>query len=114
MKPASCKQKGRRFQQTVATIIKAYFDLPDPDAVSTGMGQKGIDIQLSAAARKVFPYAVECKNTETLKIWEALRQAEDNAAKEGLTPALFFTRNRTETYVAIPVKAFMELTARKL
>ncbi|MDD1730487.1 MAG: hypothetical protein LUQ50_15640 [Methanospirillum sp.] len=113
MKSSSCKQKGRRFQQTVANIIKAYFDLPDPDAVSTGMGQAGMDIQLSSAAREVFPYAVECKNTETLKIWEALKQAEANAQKEGLTPALFFTRNRSEAYVAIPVKTFMDLTVRR-
>ena len=115
MKTASCKNKGRRFQQAIAATIRAYFNLPEPDAVSISMGNQGMDILLSTAAREQFNFAVECKNTEHLKIWEALAQAEANAVKEGLIPLLAFRRNRSEAYVAIPLKAFMELVSgRKL
>ena len=112
MKPQSCKAKGRRFQQTIATIIRTYFDLPEPDAVSTSMGNQGIDIQLSAAARAKFPWAVECKNSEHLNIWKALEQAQVNAEKENLKPLVAFTRNRDQAYVALKLNDFMDLVSK--
>lgn len=112
MKPQSCKAKGRRFQQTIATIIRAHFNLPEPDAVSTSMGNQGIDIQLSSAARNVFPFGVECKNSEHLNIWKALDQAKINAEKEALKPLLAFTRNRDQAYVALRLEDFMELVSK--
>lgn len=112
MKPQSCKAKGRRFQQVIATIIRAHFNLPDPDAVSTSMGNQGIDIQLSTAARAVFPWGVECKNSEHLNIWKALEQAQTNAEKENLKPLVAFTRNRDQAYVALRLEDFMELVSR--
>lgn len=109
MKTASCKAKGRRFQQAVANIIKAYFNLPEPDAVSTSMGNQGMDIQLSSHARSLFPWAVECKNTEKLNIWAAIEQAKVNAEKEGLKPLVAFTRNHDEAYVCIRLVDFMDV-----
>ena len=38
------------------------------------MGESGEDIQLSPAARKLIPFAFECKNQEKLNIWESLKQ----------------------------------------
>lgn len=110
MKPASAKQKGRKLQQQASQDIRATHNLPDPDAVSTSMGKTGIDIQLSSAAREVFPYAAECKCVESLNVWEALKQAEANAEAEKLNPLLIFTRNRTETYATIRWDHFLELT----
>ena len=112
MKPQSAKNKGRRFQQAVATQIRAHFDLPEPDAVSTSMGKAGIDIQLSTAAREAFPYAVECKNSEKLNLWQALDQAKTNANKEQLKPLVCFTRNRDEAYVAMRMSDFFELVTK--
>ena len=40
------------------------------------MGDSGEDILLSPAARKLFPFSVECKNQEKLNIWSSLEQAE--------------------------------------
>lgn len=113
MKTASCKAKGRRFQQAVATIIKAHFNLPDPDAVSTSMGNQGVDIQLSFHARSLFPWAVECKNTEKINIWAAIEQAKANAVKEGLKPLVAFTRNNSEAYVCIRLEDFMDAVRPK-
>ena len=77
-------------------MIRDTFNLPDPDAVSTSMGQAGIDIQLSQAARDLFPYAVECKKAETIKIWDWLKQAEDNGKKYGLIPLTCFQPEQVE------------------
>lgn len=112
MKPQSAKSKGRRFQQSIASIIRAYFELPEPDAVSTSMGKTGMDIQLSAAAREKFPFAVEAKCQESLNIWKALKQAEQNAEKENLYPLVAFTKNREQTYVALPLRVFMEILTK--
>ena len=76
------------------------------------MGNQGIDIQLSTAARAVFPWAVECKNSERLNIWKALDQAQTNAKKENLKPLVVFTRNRDQAYVALRLEDFMELVSQ--
>lgn len=109
MKPASCKAKGRMEQQAVSADIRAAFDLPEPDAVSTSMGKQGIDIMLSSEARAVFPFAVECKCKESLNIWEALKQAEENGTKEQLQPIVTFRRNRSKRYVAMEWSYFLEM-----
>lgn len=110
MKTASCKAKGRIFQQFIAGKIRETFNLPDPDAVSTSMGQAGMDIQLSQAARELFPYCVEAKKQEATKIWEWLKQAEDNGKKTGLTPLLIFSRNRSKPYAVVELDHLLELT----
>jgi len=107
--PQTRKAKGREFQQKIAAKIREVFNLPDPDAVSTSMGQAGIDIQLSSEARKMFPYAVECKKAETMKIWEWLSQAEENGKKTGLTPLLVFSRSRSKTYAVVDIDHLMNL-----
>lgn len=65
------------------------------------MGESGIDIKLSALARKLFPYAVECKNTEKLNLFEAWNQATANAEKENLSPLLIVKKNRTKAVMVL-------------
>jgi hypothetical protein len=113
MKPRSAKAKGRRFQGEVRELIlETFSSLEDDDVKGAIMGESGEDIKLSPAARRLFPYATECKNVEKLNIWQALEQAAANA-KESITPLLFFKRNRSKTYVAIEASHFFELL-RKL
>ena len=109
MKSASCKAKGRALQNAVALIVRAAFALPPEDVRPAVMGETGVDIKLSARARAVFPFAVECKKRESLNVWEALKQAEANAKKEGLRPLLVFQRNRSQAYVALSLADFMDL-----
>lgn len=107
MKTSSAKAKGRRFQQWVAQQIGLVLDIPvekDGDIESRPMGQSGSDIILRGEARKRFPYGVECKNVESLSIWAALKQAEEYGF-----PLLFFTRNRTNRYVAMRAEEFFRL-----
>jgi len=73
------------------------------------MGESGLDVKLSEAARKAVGFAIEAKNQEKINIWAAIEQAEENAAKEGLRPALVFRRNRSPVYVVIKWDDFLSL-----
>lgn len=109
MRPSSAKAKGRRLQQWVrARILATFLDLQPDDVRSTSMGASGEDLLLSPAARARFPYAVECKNTERLNVWNAIAQAEANAA-EGSTPLVVFTRNRAKTYAVLEFDHLLEV-----
>lgn len=109
MKPRSAKAKGRKLQQEVRDAILDQFKHLEPDDVKCAiMGESGEDIKLSPAARRVFPYSVECKNVERLNVWDALAQCEENV-KQGTLPLLVFTRNRTKRYVAIEFSEFLRL-----
>jgi hypothetical protein len=69
MKTRSAKNKGKRLQNDVRDLILETFKELEPDDVrSTTMGDSGEDVLLSPAARKLFPFSVECKNQEKLNI----------------------------------------------
>ena len=108
MKTRSAKNKGKRLQNDVRDLILETFKELEPDDVrSTTMGDSGEDVLLSPAARKLFPFSVECKNQEKLNIWSSLEQAEDNAGPH--IPLLVFKRNRSKTYVAMNIDYLMDL-----
>jgi hypothetical protein len=108
MKPRSAKNKGKRLQNKIRDLILEKFDKLEPDDVrSITMGDSGEDILLSPAARRLFPFSVECKAQESLSIWSALQQAESNAGKH--IPLLVFKRNRSKTYAVLEFDKLLEL-----
>ena len=108
MKPRSAKNKGKRLQNNVRDLILEKFNqLEEDDVRSITMGDSGEDILLSPAARKLFPFSVECKNQEKLNIWSSLEQTETNAGKH--TPLLIFKRNRSKTYAVLQLDDLMEM-----
>lgn len=108
MRPQSAKSKGRKLQQQVRDkLLEHAPHLTENDIRSTSMGASGVDILMSEAALKTYPFAIEAKCQEALNIWSALEQAQDNA--KDLTPLLCFKRNRTDTFVALPLDAFLKL-----
>lgn len=110
MRTSSAKQKGRRACQELQQLILRWFpDLTDKDVRVTSSGSTGEDLQLSEAAAKAFPYAVEVKNQERLNIWQSLAQTLGHAKKLNLEPLLAFRRNRSEMWVAIRAEHFLEL-----
>ena len=112
MKTRSAKNKGKRLQNDVRDLILETFKELEPDDVrSTTMGDSGEDVLLSPAARKLFPFSVECKNQEKLNIWSSLQQAEDNAGEH--IPLVVFKRNRSKTYVAFELDKLMEILNEK-
>jgi hypothetical protein len=109
VRTSSAKAKGRRLQNATARAIREAFpELETGDVRPAIMGESGEDIRLSPAARRVFPFSVECKNQERLNIWAALAQAEANAV-DGAAPLLVFSRNRSGTYVALELGRFLAL-----
>lgn len=108
MTPSGAKQKGRRLQNRVAALLRAKFGLAASDCRPAVMGENGADIHLSEAARARFPFAVECKNSERLNVWQALEQAQRNAG-DGQRPILVFSRNRAKDYVVLALDDFLDL-----
>jgi len=108
MKTSSAKAKGRRLQQKVRDLLLETFTELEPDDIrSTSMGVSGEDLQLSPAARKLIPFAIECKNQEKLNVWDSLKQAEENSGD--YDPVLIFKRNRSKTYAVLNIEKFIEL-----
>ena len=108
MRPQSCKAKGRKLQQYVRDLIlESFSDLEPDDVRSTSMGAGGEDIQLSPAARRHFPYSVECKSVEKLNVWGAYEQAEANSGDH--EPLLIMKKNRKKPLVVVDLDTFMEL-----
>lgn len=111
LKPSSAKQKGRLLQQAVAAALLERFPQLTPDDVrSTPMGVRGADVQLSARARKLVPYAVECKACEKLNVWAAWEQCQTHV-RDGDTPLLVCRRNRTEAFAVVPWAHLLDLLA---
>lgn len=71
------------------------------------MGQNGMDVKLSEAARELFPFSVECKALQKFAIYNHYEQACSNA--EGLTPIAVIKGNRCKPLVVIDLDDFMEL-----
>jgi len=108
MKPRSAKNKGKRLQNKVRDLILEKFNQLEPDDVrSITMGDSGEDILLSPAARRLFPFSVECKNQEKLNIWSSLEQAETNSGEH--IPLVVFKRNRTKTYAVLEFDNLLDL-----
>ena len=107
MKASSAKGKGRRLQNYLRDKLYDCFpSLRDGDIKGAVMGESGEDIKLSPAAQDLIPYSFECKNQERLNIWDSLSQAEGNSNERTV---VVFKRNRTKTYVAIDLEAFLVL-----
>jgi hypothetical protein len=106
VRPSSAKAKGRRFQQHVRDRLTTVFGWEEGDCESRSMGAGGTDLLLSPRARRDFPFAIECKNVESINVHAAFAQATENAGT--LIPLLCFTRNRTEPMVALRLEDFLQ------
>jgi len=111
MKPQSCKAKGRRLQQEVRdAVLETFRELEPDDVRSTSMGASGEDLLLSPAARRLFPFSVECKNVERLNVMKAYQQAVENSGEH--IPLLVHTKNRKPTLCTLEFSALLELLTR--
>ena len=114
MKTKSCKAKGRRLQTWMAEQISQLLGIPcgkDTEIVGREMGQSGTDIRTSERVRKLFPFSVECKNTETVNFWKSIEQAKANQ-QEGTDWILVCKRNREDPVVTIDAKVFFDMLKR--
>ena len=110
--PASRKSKGRSFQKWVRDKLLETFSHLEPDDIrSTSMGASGEDLLLSPAARKAFPFAVECKAQEKLNVWSAYEQALSNSGNH--FPLLIIKKNRKKPLVVLDLETFLNIIKDK-
>lgn len=108
IRPQSAKAKGRKLQQAVRDSILDYFPTLEADDVrSTSMGAGGEDVQLSPAARKLFPYSVECKNLAKIAVFNYYEQSRTNAGN--YEPLVVIKQNRSKPLAVVDLDHFMNL-----
>ena len=110
MTTKSAKAKGRRLQnRLVGDLRKTFPDYPPENFRPALMGEKGADIKYSSGMHLKVPFAFEVKNCEQLNIWKALDQAINHTSVFTPHPAVVFSRNKMESYVAIPLDIFLRM-----
>ena len=108
MKTRSAKNKGKRLQNDVRDLILETFKELEPDDVrSTTMGDSGEDVLLSPAARKLFPFSVECKNQEKLNVWNAYTQCDMNS--KHYEPLVIIKKNNYKSLAVVDLDYFIKL-----
>lgn len=111
--PQSAKAKGRRLQQWVRDKLYSTFPkLEDGDIRSTSMGAGGEDLLLSPAARRCFPYSVECKSNKAFAVYKIMDQATENCPK-GAEPLAILKADRQKPLAVIDAEYFFKLVSRK-
>ena len=71
------------------------------------MGAGGEDVIMARAARRRFPFSIECKNVERLNVWDAYDQACANCGDHH--PLLVMKKNRKKPLVVIDAEEFVQL-----
>lgn len=108
MKIKSAKNKGRRLALKVReALLSMAPDLKTDDLRVCSSGAGGEDIQMSPAARLVYPMSIECKNCETTSPWAWYEQAKANAGEH--VPVVVFARNKSAPMVLLSLEKFLWL-----
>jgi len=76
------------------------------------MGAGGEDLIMARAARAKFPYSIECKNQESVNVWKAFEQANENSGD--YQPIVVIKRNKSRPLVLIDAEYFVELHKKTL
>lgn len=111
MKTSSAKQKGRLLQQFVRDCV--LYEAPpwigSDDVRSTGMGQQGVDVQLSTAGRAYFPFAVECKSRAKQAVYADYKQACEHARDTDLEPLVILKQNNSKPLAVVDADWFIRI-----
>ena len=104
----SRKAKGRNLQNLVVNKLLSYSQDLEPDDIKGAiMGEHGMDVKLSPAAFKVYPFKIECKNQEKFKgIYSIYSQAEGHKG-EG-EPLIILKMNRQKPLVIMDFDFFLD------
>ncbi len=72
------------------------------------MGQSGIDVQLSEAARTLIPFDVECKSRAVIAVYPMFQQAAENCAETRI-PLLVIKQNHGEPLAVLRLEDLIQL-----
>lgn len=90
-------------------ILNTYLQLEPDDVKSTSMGAGGEDVQLSPAARKLFPYQIECKAKARAQVYTWYEQAKTHGKYE---PLVFIKQDRKKPLVIMDADYFFTIIKR--
>ena len=107
MKTSSAKATGRKLQQWFRDLLIEEVNVHPEDIESRSMGAGGEDLIMARAARKKFPYSIECKNQEAINVWKAYEQAKENSGD--YEPIVVLKRNNTNPLVLVDADYFVRL-----
>ena len=107
MKTRSRKAKGRRLQQDVRNRLIEELDVHPEDIESRSMGASGEDLIMARAARKKFPYSIECKNQEKLNVWNAYTQCDQN--DKHYEPLVIIKKNNFKSLAVVDLDYFINM-----
>lgn len=110
VKPQSAKAKGRRLQQWFRDLLINKLDIHPDDVESRSMGAGGEDLIMARAARKKFPYSIECKNQEKINIWKSYFQAQENSKE--YEPIVVIKRNNHKPLLLVDAEHFIDLHSK--
>ena len=84
MKQNSRQNKARYLQNLVKDKICKTFNLDNKDVRTSTLGENGEDVKLlTLTAKRVFPYATECKNTEQfIGLYKHFKQSKNHNHRE--------------------------------
>jgi|TARA_R100001530_G_scaffold661_1_gene1112 hypothetical protein len=110
----SRKAKGRALQNLVVKkLLERAGELEDEDIKGAIMGEGGVDVKMSPAAKKIYPFKIECKNQEKYKgIYDVYRQAEEHKG-EG-EPILVLKMNRQKPILVVDLDYFLDVFGRRM
>ena len=107
MKVQSAKAKGRNLQKWTRERLIEELEIHEEDVESRSMGASGEDLIMARAARKKFPYSIECKNQERVNVWESYKQALENSGD--YEPIVVIKKNLHKPLVVIDAEAFIKM-----
>ena len=88
------------------------FNLDNKDVRTSTLGENGEDVKLlTLTAKRVFPYATECKNTEQfIGLYKHFKQSKNHNHRE---PLLIIKMNRQQPLAVISLEHFFELLEKE-
>ena len=107
MKVQSAKAKGRNLQKWTRERLIEELEIHEEDVESRSMGASGEDLIMARAARKKFPYSIECKNQERVNVRESYKQALENSGD--YEPIVVIKKNHHKPLVVIDAEAFIKM-----
>jgi len=73
------------------------------------MGASGEDVQLSSAARSIFPVQIECKNRKAIAVFKDYEQAQTHGLVE---PLVVLKQNNSKPLVLVDAEYFIKLVRK--
>jgi hypothetical protein len=70
------------------------------------MGAGGVDVQLSPAAKRLFPYQIECKNLAKVSVYKFYEQAKTHGKAE---PLVVVKQNNSKPLAIVDLEHFLNI-----